>query len=141
MAITSMHLDIVSAEKVLYSGEASMIYAITELGEVGIAPGHTQLLAALKPGDIRTTLQNGEERIFYVSGGFLEVQPQTVTVLSDTVIRVEDLDEEAILSAKQAAEAILQGQPEELEYAKAMTELAETAAQLQALAKLRKRRG
>lgn len=140
MAITSMHLDIVSAEKVLYSGDASMIYAITEMGEVGIAPGHTQLLAALKPGDIRAVLTNGEELVFYVSGGFLEIQPSMATVLSDTVIRAEDLDEEAILLVKQAAEAILHGKPEELEYAKALSELAASAAQLQVLAKLRKRR-
>jgi F-type H+-transporting ATPase subunit epsilon len=110
------------------------------MGEVGIAPGHTQLLAALKPGDIRAVLTNGEELLFYVSGGFLEIQPSMATVLSDTVIRAEDLDEEAILLVKQAAEAILHGKPEELEYAKALSELAASAAQLQVLAKLRKRR-
>ena len=135
----SLHLDVVSAEKVLYSGDVVMLYATTELGEVGIAPVHTQLLAALKPGNIRAALIDGSEHVFYVSGGFLEVQPHTATVLSDTAVRAEDLDEEAILVAKQAAEDALRGQPETLEYAKALTELDETAAQLQALAKLRKR--
>ncbi len=135
-----LHLDIVSAEKVLYSGEASMIYATTELGDVGIAPGHTQLLAALKPGDIRAVLVDGAEHVFYISGGFLEVQPYTVTVLSDTAVRAEDLDEEAILIAKQAATDKLHGRVDAVEYAKALAELAETAAQLQAIAKLRGRR-
>ncbi len=135
-----LHLDIVSAEKALYSGDASMIYATTELGDVGIAPGHTQLLAVLKPGDIRAVLADGTEHVFYISGGFLEVQPEAVTVLSDTAIRAEDLDEEAILIAKQAAMDALQGQTEAVEYARALTELAETAAQLQAIAKLRGRR-
>lgn len=139
MTVKNMHLDVVSAEKVLYSGEVLMLYAVTELGEVGIAPGHTQLLAALKPGEIRTTLTSGDEYSFYVSGGFLEVQPYQVTVLSDTAVRAEDLDEAAILAAQQAATEALQGQPATLEYAKALTELAETMAQLQVLAKLRKR--
>lgn len=135
-----MRLDIVSAEKALYSGEVAMVYATTELGEIGIAPGHTQLLARLKPGSIRATLATGEEYMCYVSSGFLEVQPTMVTVLSDTAIRAEDLDEAAILAAQQAAEEALRNQPAELEYAKAIAELAETAAQLQVLAKLRKHR-
>lgn len=139
MAVKSLHLDVVSAEKVLYSGDALMIYATTELGEVGIAPGHTQLLAMLKPGNIRATLLDGSEHIFYVSGGFLEVQPHIATVLSDTAVRAEDLDEEAVLLAQQAAIEALRGQPETLEYAKALIELAESAAQLQAIAQLRKR--
>lgn len=139
MTVKSLHLDVVSAEKVLYSGEVLMLYATTELGEVGIAPGHTQLLAALKPGDMRAQLADGSEYVFYVSGGFLEVQPHVVTVLSDTIIRAEDLDFDAIVLAKQAATEALRGKPEALEYAKALSELTQSMAQLQAIAKLRKR--
>jgi F-type H+-transporting ATPase subunit epsilon len=139
MTMKSMHLDIVSAERSLYAGDVTMLFATTELGEVGIAPGHTQLLAALKPGDIRAQFADGHEQVFYCSGGFLEVQPASVTVLSDTAVRAEDLDEAAILEAKQAAEASLETRQDQLEYARALAELAETTAQLQTLAKWRKK--
>jgi F-type H+-transporting ATPase subunit epsilon len=132
-------IDIVSAEKSLFSGEAHMLYAKTKLGDVGIAPGHTQLLAALVPGDVRLQLADGVESVFYVSGGILEVQPSAVTVLSDSAVRAEDLDEAKILEAKQRAETAVATKLGEIEYAKAMSELVEAAAQLQTLHKLRQK--
>lgn len=131
--------DIVSAEKALFSNEALVLIAQTQVGELGITPGHTQLLAALKPGDLRVQLPNGEEEVFYVSGGILEVQPYQVTVLSDTVVRAEDLDEATILQAKQRAEGLLAEKVSEIEYAAALKQLAESAAQIQALNKLKKK--
>ncbi|MCD6047277.1 MAG: synthase subunit epsilon [Gammaproteobacteria bacterium] len=131
--------EIVSAEKSLFTGEALMLIAQTQVGELGITPGHTQLLASLKPGDLRVQLVSNEEQAFYVSGGILEVQPYHVVVLSDTVVRAEDLDEATILEAKQRAESITAEKHGELEYAKALAELAEASAQLQALNRLRKK--
>jgi F-type H+-transporting ATPase subunit epsilon len=131
--------DIVSAEKSLFSGEATILIAQTQVGELGITPGHTQLLAALKPGDVRVQFANNEEHIFYVSGGILEVQPNHLFVLSDTVVRAEDLDEATILEAKQRAESMLAEKHGEIDYAQALAELAAAAAQLQALQKLKRK--
>ena len=131
--------DIVSAEKALFSNEALMLVAQTQVGEIGILPGHTKLLGALEPGDLRVQLANGEEHIFYVSGGILEVQPCHVTVLSDTIVRAEDLDEATILQAKQRAESMMAVKSSEVAYAEALKELAQAVAQLQALNKLKKK--
>lgn len=136
MAMTT-HVDIVSAEEEIFSGTAEMVYAPAEMGEVGIAPRHTQMITRLKAGEVR--LQTGdEEKTFFVSGGILEVQPHVVTVLADTAIRADDLDEAQALKAKAKAEQALKDKTSEIEYAKAQTELAEAAAQLRTIQKLRK---
>lgn len=137
MAMT-IHVDIVSAEGAIHSGQAEMVYAPGVMGELGIAPRHTPLVTRLKPGDVRVDTGKGEMEHFYVSGGILEVQPHMVTVLADTAIRARDIDEAAAIEAKRRAEDALAGQKEEFEYAKAQAELAEAVAQLQAIEKLRK---
>jgi F-type H+-transporting ATPase subunit epsilon len=137
MAMT-LHVDIVSAEGAIHSGTAEMIYAPAEMGEVGIAPRHTQMITRLKPGDVRVDSGTGAMEHFYVSGGILEVQPHVVTILADTAIRAHDLDEAAALEAKRKAEDALAGQAADFEYAKAQAELAEAVAQLRAIEKLRK---
>ena len=140
MAMT-IHVDIVSAEAEIYSGQAEMVFAPALMGEVGIAPGHTPLLTRLKPGEVRLKLADGSEEAFYVSGGMLEVQPRMVTVLSDTAVRAHDIDEAAALEAKQRAEQMLSDKSAEIDYAKALAEYAEAAAQLQAIQRLRQRSG
>jgi F-type H+-transporting ATPase subunit epsilon len=139
MAMT-LHVDIVSAEKELFSGIAEMVTAPGELGELGILPRHSQLLTRLKPGQVRVRLQGGEEQLFYVSGGMLEVQPHLVTILSDTAERARDLDEAAAQTAKQRAEQIIADHRSEFEYARAKAELAEAIAQLQTIEKMRRLR-
>ncbi|MGH8512919.1 MAG: F0F1 ATP synthase subunit epsilon [Gammaproteobacteria bacterium] len=140
MAMT-IHVDIVSAEAEIYSGQAEMVFAPALMGEVGIAPGHTPMLTRLKPGEVRLKLSDGSEEAFYVSGGMLEVQPRMVTVLSDTAVRAHDIDEAAALEAKQRAEQMLSDRSAEIDYAKALAEYAEAAAQLQAIQRLRQRLG
>jgi F-type H+-transporting ATPase subunit epsilon len=137
MAMT-IHVDIVSAEGAMHSGLATMVFAPAEMGEVGIAPRHTALITRLKPGDVRVQKENGEIEHFYISGGMLEVQPQVVTVLADTAIRVRDIDEAVAAEAKRRAEEALAGKTAEFEYAKAQSELAKAVAQLRAIEKLRK---
>ncbi len=139
MAMT-LHVDIVSAEAEIYSGTATMVFAPAEMGEVGIAPRHTQLLTRLKPGEVRVQSQDGEELSFYVSGGMLEVQPHMVTVLADTAIRADDLDEAQALEAKERAERMLSDKAADIDYARAQAELAESMAQLAAIRKLRQKR-
>ncbi|MGI9304916.1 MAG: F0F1 ATP synthase subunit epsilon [Gammaproteobacteria bacterium] len=138
MAAT-LHIDIVSAEEEIHSGEAAVIYAPAEMGEVGIYPRHTPLLTRLKPGEIRLETPAGEEMSFFVSGGLLEVQPRVVTVLSDTAIRAHDLDEAAAIAAKEKAEQALRDRQSDMDYAKARAELAQAAAQLRMLQGLRKK--
>jgi len=139
--MATIHLDIVSAEKEIFSGEAEMIFAPAVLGEVGIAPGHTPLVTRLGPGEVRVKHPDGTEEGFYVSGGLLEVQPKMVTVLSDTAVRAEDLDEAAVLKAREEAERQLHDRDAEIDYATALARSAEVAAQLQAIQRLRKRMG
>lgn len=138
---SSIHVDIVSAEREIFSGEAQMVFAPALLGEVGIAPGHAAMLTRMGPGEVRVQLPNGEQQAFYVSGGMLEVQPKMVTVLSDTAIRAHDLDEAAVLKAKQEAEETLKDRSGKLDIARAQVELAELAAQLQTIQRLRRRSG
>jgi F-type H+-transporting ATPase subunit epsilon len=138
MAMT-LHLDIVSAEAEIFSGRAEMVAVSGELGELGILPGHAPLLTKLKPGTIRVVLQGGKEEVFYISGGTLEVQPKLVTVLADTAVRANDLDEAAAIEAQQRAEQNLAAKKSELEYSKALSELAEAAAQLRAIKQIRKK--
>lgn len=138
MAMT-IHVDIVSAEKQIYSGRAEMLLATGALGELGIAHGHAQLLTSLKPGQVRLKISDTQEEVYYISGGMLEVQPDTVTVLADIASRAEDLDEAAAIQAKAAAEEALANRNADFEYAKAAAELAEAVAQIQAIKALRKR--
>ena len=114
---TTMQVDIVSAEAEIFSGEATMLIASAELGEVGIAPGHTPLITRIRPGEIRVQQPDGGEEIdVYVSGGILEVQPYVVTVLADTALRADDIDEAAAQKAKEEAEAALAGKSGEIDY-------------------------
>src|SRR5262245_14556736 len=134
---TTFHVDIVSAEGEIFSGEASMVFAPAIMGELGIAPRHAPLLTTLKPGEVRVQTPAGEEH-FYVSGGALEVQPHLVTVLADTAVRAHDLDEAAALQAKTRAEEALQDRGDKIDVAKAQAELAAAVAQIKAIEKLRK---
>ncbi len=135
---TTIRCDIVSAEQEIFSGAAEMIIATGEMGELGIAPRHAPLITRLKPGQVRVVVPGGEEQFFYVSGGILEVQPQVVSILTDTAVRAADLDEAAAKKAKEEAERILANRSEAMEVAEAQTRLAEAMAQLQALERLRK---
>jgi F-type H+-transporting ATPase subunit epsilon len=137
MAMT-VHVDIVSAEAEIYSGMAEMVIAPAVQGEVGILPLHAQYLTPLNEGAVRLKLGNDKEESFYVSGGFLEVQPHIVTILSDTALRAHDIDEKAALEAKKNAEKLLSDKQAEFEYARAEAELAAAMLQLRALARLRK---
>ena len=138
MAMT-LHVDIVSAEAEIFSGTATMVFAPAVMGEVGITPRHTPLLTRLKPGEVRVRTQEGDEQTFYVSGGMLEVQPHVVTVLADTAIRADNLDEAQALEAKARAEKLLADKSADIDYAKAQAELAESVAQLATIRKLRHR--
>ena len=133
-----MHCDIVSAEKSIFSGLVEMVVAAGSLGDLGIAPGHAPLLTALIPGPVKLVLSGGEEEVFYVSGGFLEVQRGVVTLLADTALRADDLDEASAISAMDDAEKAIANQTAEFEYSIAAAQLAEAAAQLRALRQMRK---
>lgn len=139
--MATIHIDIVSAEREIFSGEAEMVFAPAIMGEMGIAPGHAALITRLAPGEVRVKHEDGKEEGFYVSGGMLEVQPRIVTVLSDTAIRAEDLDEAAVMKAKEEADRQLHDRSAEIDYATALAQTAEVAAQLQAIQRLRKRSG
>jgi F-type H+-transporting ATPase subunit epsilon len=140
MAMT-IHCDIVSAEEQIFSGLIEMLVATGDLGELGVTYGHAPLLTSLKPGPIRVVGQNGEEQIYYVSGGFLEVQPGVVSVLADTAIRATDVDEAAAEEARKHAEHALANQSGDFDYGRASAQLAEAAAQLATLRKMRNRAG
>lgn len=137
----SVHCDIVSAEQAIFSGLVELLVAHGSLGDLGVGPGHAPLLTSLKPGPIRVKLQGGEEQIYYVSGGFLEVQSSTITVLADTAVRADDVDEAAAIEAQKAAEAALTNQAGEFDYGRAAAQLAEAAAQLRTIQALRKKMG
>lgn len=132
----TLHVDIVSAEREIHSGEADMVFAPLAMGEVGILPRHAPLLARMKPGEVRVR-SNGEDQFFYVSGGLLEVQPHVVTVLADTAQRAKDLDEAVALEAVQRAEEAMKNRQTDIDYAKAQAELAEAVARLRVLRKFR----
>ena len=135
---STFRCDIVSAEEEIFHGEAVLLVATGELGELGIAPKHAPLITRLKPGKVVVTLPNGEQLDFAVSGGILEVQPQVVTVLADTAIRAQDIDEAAVRAAKEEAERVLARRAEPMEIAEAQAKMAEVMAQLSALERLRK---
>ena len=137
----TLHVDIVSAEQQIFSGEASMLIAPGEGGELGILPEHMPLLTRIKPGTIRIQpAAGGEEEVIYVSGGMMEVQPDRVTVLADTSVRAHDLDEAKAMEAERLAKEALANRAGAMEVAKAQAELAEAVAQLAAIRKLRQRR-
>jgi F-type H+-transporting ATPase subunit epsilon len=132
-----IHVDVVSAEEMIFSGEADHVVLPGESGELGIWPRHTPLLTRIRPGAVRIKLPDGGEEFVYVSGGMLEVQPTMVTVLADTAIRAHDLDEARAQQAKKAAEELLQKRDSSMDYAKAEGELADAIGQLAAIKKLR----
>jgi F-type H+-transporting ATPase subunit epsilon len=136
--MATIHVDIVSAEGEIFSGEASMVFAPAVMGDLGIAPRHAPLLTTLRPGEVRVQLPGGEEQFFFVGGGAIEIQPHLVTVLADTALRAKDIDEAAALQAKQRAEEALKDRGDKIDTAKAQAELASAVAQLKALEKLRK---
>jgi F-type H+-transporting ATPase subunit epsilon len=134
----TIHVDIVSAEGEIFSGEASMVFLPGSQGELGVAPRHAPLLTTLKPGVVRVQAEGHDEQAFYVGGGSLEIQPNLVTVLADTAARARDLDEAAALAAKQRAEDAMREHTDKVEIAEAQIELARAMAQLKAIADLRK---
>jgi F-type H+-transporting ATPase subunit epsilon len=138
--MASINVDIVSAEGEIYSGEAGMVFAPAKMGEVGIAPRHAPMLTALKPGEVRVQDMEGREQIFYITGGMLEVQPNQVTVLADTALRGDQLDEAAALAAQRQAEEALKGASAETDVARAQAELEEARARYRAAQKLKGKR-
>jgi F-type H+-transporting ATPase subunit epsilon len=136
----TFHVDIVSAEQAIFSGEAEMVIAPGEGGELGILPEHTPLLTRIKPGTIRIQSAGGQEEVIYVSGGMMEVQPDRVTVLADTSVRAHDLDEAKAMEAERLAKEAIANRTGKLEVAKAQAELAQAVAQLAAIRKLRQKR-
>jgi F-type H+-transporting ATPase subunit epsilon len=140
MAMTT-HLDIVSAEEKIFSGLVEMVIATGEMGDLGILYGHAPLLTALIPGPVKIIKQGGAEEVFYVSGGFLEVQANAVNILADAALRASDIDEAEVLKAQEAAKQAMTNQAGEFDYSRAAVQLAESAAQLRALQQLRKKLG
>ena len=139
MDTSTIRCDIVSAEEAIFSGDIEMLSATGTVGELGIYPGHTPLLTSLKPGPVEIRLDGGELMIFYVSSGYLEVQPKIITLLSDTAARATDLDEAAVLAARQEAENAIQDRTSEFDYSKAVSQLAQATAQLRTLQELRRK--
>ncbi len=135
---STIHVDIVSAEGEIFSGEASMVFVPAIMGDIGIAPRHAPLLTTLRPGEVRVQTPEGGEQFFFVSGGAIEIQPHLVTVLADTALRAHDLDEAAAVQAKQRAEEALRNRDDKMDTAKLQAELAQAAAQIRAIEKLRK---
>ncbi|MBT4520112.1 MAG: F0F1 ATP synthase subunit epsilon [Halieaceae bacterium] len=140
MAMT-IHCDIVSAEEEIYTGVVELLVASGVDGELGVSYGHAPLLTSLIPGPVRLVIQDGEEEVYYVSGGFLEVQPGVVSILADTALRANDVDEAAAEEARREAEQALANQTGEFDYGRASARLAEAAAQLATLRKMRNRAG
>lgn len=139
MSTATMRLDIVSAEKEIFSEVVEAAFITADMGELGIYPGHTQLLTTLKPGNIRAIMPDKSEEVFFINGGMLEVQPFIITVLSDTVLRAHDIDEAAAIEAKARAEKLLSEKGSEIDFASAAGELAEAIAQIRAVQQIRKR--
>ncbi|GDX55589.1 ATP synthase epsilon chain [Methylophilaceae bacterium] len=138
--VATVHIDVVSAEESIFSGEAEFIAAPAQMGEVGIYPRHAPMITSVKPGALRIKLADkNEEQLIYISGGILEVQPGVVTVLADTAIRGHDLDEAKANAAKKAAEEAMKNRSSDVDYAKAQAELAEAIAQIQAIQRLRQK--
>ncbi|MEE8056352.1 MAG: F0F1 ATP synthase subunit epsilon [Pseudomonadales bacterium] len=137
----TIHCDIVSAEEAIFSGLAEMVVATGVLGDLGVSYGHAPLLTSLKPGPVRITKQGGEEEVYYVSGGYLEVQPGMISILADTAIRADDIDEAAAAEAQKEAEQALANQSGDFDYGRAAAQLAAAAAQLRTIQQIRKKMG
>ncbi len=133
-------LEIVSAEEELFSDKVEMVFAPAEMGEVGVTPKHTPLITKLKPGDVRAQISKTETKTFFISGGLLEIQPNVVTILSDTAIREDDLDEERAKQAQESAKQAMENTDSDIDLAKAKAELAQAAAQLRIIKKLKQKR-
>ena len=140
MAMT-VQCDIVSAEREIFSGLVEMVIATGSVGDLGITYGHAPLLTGIKPGPVRLIKQGGEEEIYFISGGYLEVQPYHITVLADTALRAEDMDEAAAIEAQQHAQQQLADQSSEIDFQRAAAQLAEAAAQLRTLKSIKKKAG
>ena len=134
---STVFCSIVSAEQEIFAGQVEMVVASGTIGELGILPGHTPLLSGVKPGPVRLILEGGEEEIFFASGGFIEVQPTSITILADTAIRADDLDEAAALEAKKKAELELSDQRSDIDFARVTADLQEQAAMLRTIQKVR----
>lgn len=134
----SVYCDIVSAEEKIFSGKVSMIVATATQGQIGILPGHTPMLTGIEPGPVKVTTENGEES-YFASGGYLEVQPNHVTILADTALRAKDMDEAAAEEARKEAERALANKESELDYTRAAAQLAEATAQIRMIQNLRKK--
>jgi len=139
--MSTIHVDIVSAEGEIFSGPAAMVFAPAQLGEIGIAPNHAPLLTGLKPGGVRVQTPEGEELFFYVSGGMIEIQPKAITVLADAALRARDLDEAAVEQARQRAQDLLENRESAVDIATAQAELAQISAQVALLQKIKKSAG
>ena len=134
---STVFCSIVSAEQEIFAGQVEMVVASGTIGELGILPGHTPLLSGVKPGPVRLILEGGREEIFFASGGFIEVQPTSITILADTAIRADDLDEAAALEAKKKAELELSDQRSDIDFARVTADLQEQAAMLRTIQKVR----
>ncbi len=139
--MSTIHVDIVSAEGEIFRGDATMVFAPAQMGEIGIAPNHAPLLTGLRPGGVRVKTPEGEEQFFYVSGGVIEIQPKNVTILADTAARARDLDEAAAEQARRRAAELLENRESAKDVATAQAELAQAAAQLALLEKIKKNAG
>ena len=138
--MATIHVDVISCEASIFSGNATFVALPGEAGELGILPGHTPLISRIKPGAVRIEKEDGDEEFVFVAGGLLEVQPHGVTVLADTAIRGHDLDEAKALEAKQRAEEAMANRASDIDYARAQSEFAMAAAQLAAIAQFRRKR-
>ena len=136
--MSSIQCDIVSAETEIFSGDVAMVYASGIAGELGIAPRHAPLITLLKAGEVRVEMQDGSHQNYYVSGGILEVQPYLVSVLADTAVRAEDIDEAAAIQAKEEAERLLKDSEKRQDLAQVQANLAKAVAQIQAISRLKK---
>ena len=138
--MASIQVDIVSAEGEIFAGEAEMVFAPAKMGEVGIAPRHAPLLTDLKPGEVRVQTADGDEKFFYVTGGILEVQPYLVTVLAESALRADQLDEDVALAARERAKEALEGSTGEIDLVQAQAEMVEAEARYRAAQKLKGKR-
>ena len=139
--LSSVQCDIVSADEALFSGSVSMVIATGSLGEMGITPGHTPLLSDLNPGPVRLVMNDGEEEIYYLSGGYIEVQPTSISILADSAVRAADIDEASAAAAVKSAEQRIVNQSSDVDFSKATAMLAEATAQLRTVKALRKKLG
>jgi F-type H+-transporting ATPase subunit epsilon len=139
--VSSIHVEIVSIEGAIWSGEAKMVFAPARMGEIGIAPRHAPLITTLKPGAVRVEADNGEEKFFYVTGGLLEIQPHLVTVLADSALHAEQLDADAALAARERAREVLEGRHGAIDIEQAQAEMVEAEARYRASQQLKGKRG